>query len=256
MTRIRVRKLAIVLAFFLPSFASAQLGPLPPQQALKRGAEVFASNCTGYCHGENGAVGSGAPRLAGRGFTPQYLERVITYGIAGTPMPAWGQKLPVPDVSAVITYIKSLNGVPAVPNTAPPPSLSPDAERGRDLFYDTDGELRSCSNCHQVDGKGISVASQLVNVPADVSGLRNLAPSRVSTATVNGETFPALMVTQSRDGTRLYDLTRVPPVLRSFPSSVVKISNGSSWMHSSALGTYSDDDLKVILDFLRAIQRP
>ena len=248
---------AALLGFFIPTFASAQLGPLPPQQALKRGAEVFASTCAGYCHGDNGAVGTSAPRLAGRGLDPQYIERVVMYGVAGTLMPGWGQKLPVPDVSAVITYVKSLNGVSALSSTAPPPSLSPEAQRGRDLFYDAAGELKTCSNCHRVNDKGLAVVSQIVNVPADVPGLSSLITSHVSTATVNGETFPALIVTQSRDGTKLYDLTKVPPVLRSFPSSVaVKISDGSSWRHSSVLGTYSDDDLRSILEFLHGVQRP
>ena len=257
MTRTTVMIPAALLVFLIPAFASAQLGPLPPQQALKRGAEVFSSTCTGYCHGDGGAVGSGAPRLAGRGLDPQYIERVVMYGITGTRMPAWGQKLPVPDVSAVITYIKSLNGVPAVPNTAPPPPLSPDAERGRDLFYDTNGELKTCSNCHRINDKGIDAVSQIVNVPPDVSNLRNLATSHVFTATTDAETFPALIVSQSREGTKLYDLTKVPPVLRSFPSSVaVKISESSPWRHSSVLGTYSDDDLKSIIEFLRAAQRP
>ena len=74
---------------------------------------------------------------------------------------------------------------------------------------------------------------------------------------INGETFAALIVMKNRDGTKLYDLSKVPPVLRSFPSSVaVSTSEGSSWQHSFVLGTYSDDELKSIIEFLQAAQQP
>jgi hypothetical protein len=174
----------------------------------------------------------------------------------GTAMQGWGQRIPKDDSAAVITYVKSLNGIYAVGRAAPPPVLTPTAEHGRDLFFDSGGDLTGCSNCHQVNGKGIPVTPPIANIPADVTALRRLATPGVSSATVEGRSFPALVIVKVRDQTKLYDLTTVPPVLLELTPSDVSFSEHSSWRHSSTLGTYPDADLESILEFLRATNRP
>jgi hypothetical protein len=124
------------------------------------------------------------------------------------------------------------------------------------LFFDSGADLTGCSNCHQVSGKGIPVTPQIANVPADVAALRSLATPGVSNATVKGRSFPALVISQVREETKLYDLTTVPPVLLPLAPSDVKLSDKSSWQHSSVLGNYSDGDLQSILEFLRATSQP
>jgi len=265
MTRsVRTIHIALVL-LFLPGLAHAQAQVIAQaavqaqseqERAVKRGATVFAANCTGYCHGPNGMVGSSAPALANRGFDGDYILKTVMYGITGTAMAGWGQRIPKDDSAAVIAYVKSLNGIVASGRPGPPPVLTPAAKQGRDLFFDSGGELTGCSNCHQINGAGISVTPQIANVPADVSALRNLATPGVSNATVNGRSFPALVILQVREQTKLYDLTTVPPVLLELAPSDVKFSDRSSWQHSSVLGTYSDGDLESILEFLRATNRP
>ena len=96
------------------------------------------------------------------------------------------------------------------------------------------------------------MAPEIKTLPSDAAGLRDLATPRLNTATVNGETFPAMVVTQLRNETRLFDLTTVPPVLRTFPPASVKLRDGSACQHSSVVGMYSDRDLELILAFLRA----
>lgn len=60
--------------FLLPAATFAQ------NNLVSRGAEIFANSCaTGYCHGVRGSAG-GAPRLAARGFTSQYIRQVVTNG--------------------------------------------------------------------------------------------------------------------------------------------------------------------------------
>ena len=222
------------------------------EMAVKRGATLFAANCTGYCHGANGTAGSSAPALANRGFDGDYITKTVMYGVAGTAMQEWGQRIPKDDSAAVIAYVKSLNGIFPVGRRAPPPVLTPAAQHGHDLFFDAAGELSACSNCHQINGAGIAVAPPIANIPSDVSGLRNLATPGISSATTSGGEFPALVILQIREQTKLYDLTTVPPVLLELAPSDVKLSNGSSWKHSSVLGAYSEDDLGSILEFLRA----
>ena len=69
------------------------------QDALvSRGAEIFANTCaTGYCHGAKGTAG-GAPRLAARGFTGQYIRQVVANG--DKEMPGFGGKLDTRDLNA------------------------------------------------------------------------------------------------------------------------------------------------------------
>jgi mono/diheme cytochrome c family protein len=251
MTR-ALKFIGIILALVSPGLAMAQQSP---QAEVKHGEEVFTATCTGFCHGDKGAEGGGAPRLAGRGLNAEYIEKVVSYGIAGTPMPAWALKLPQNDTRAVIAYVESLNGIFAAGNAGRAPVLSPEAAQGRELFFDTAYDLRRCSNCHEVGGTGISVGP-MAHLPADVSALRSLSTPLVQTATENGKNFPAVMVEQVKEETRVYDLTAALPVLRVFPPSGIKLTSGNSWQHSSVIKAYSDDELKAILVFLHAVQEP
>ena len=245
-------RFAILASLILaPAVVNAQMSP---DQNLRHGEEVFAQTCTqSYCHGANGAAG-GSPRLAGRGLTADYIERVVTYGISGTPMRAWGQTLPLAEVRAVIAYVQSLNGIAPSIRSGPPPTFTGDAARGRDLFFDLQHSPR-CSFCHRVNDRGLAVTPAIANIPADVPALRNLAAPQLSTATVSGETFPALLSSKIPSETKVYDLTRFPPVLRTFSPSAVELKDGSAWKHSSVLGDFSDEELGLILEFLRAAQK-
>jgi mono/diheme cytochrome c family protein len=260
MTRTLMCLFGLFIVLFRPALASAQR-PLGPAEEIKRGGELFNRTCAqSYCHGANGVAG-GAPRLTGRGLEGGYIERVVTYGIGNTPMPAWGQTLPGADLAAVIAYVKSLNGITKSADAGPAPPLSTDAMHGRDLFYDPAAELGRCSNCHRVNGRGLNIAP-IKTVPSDAASMRTVAAPDVGTATVKGDTFPALLDSQTRETIRLYDLTSVRPVLLTLASSDVKLTQGSSWKHSSVLEeshsnadgkNYSDDDLDAILVFLRAV---
>jgi len=244
----RTRNVAIAAIMLFPLFANAQ--GLTPEQTLKHGADIFAQTCTqSYCHGANGVAG-GAPRLAKRGFTSDYIEKVVTYGITGTPMPAWGQILPLAEVRAVIAYVGSLNGITAS-NSGPPAPLTGEALRGRDLFFDPQ-HLQRCSNCHRVGDRGLPITPAIASIPSDTSALRKMATPQVSTATLEGRSFPALIASQIPKETKLYDLSWFPPVLRTAEPASVKTSDGNAWNHSTVLGNYSDSELDAILLFLRA----
>ena len=187
------------------------------------GEKIFAQSCaTGYCHGAKGAP-AGAPRLAGRGFDQTYITSTIMRGLPGTAMPAFGTTLSRADLIAVVTYVASLNGIanPTInlgprPGAAGPaePALPAEAEKGRALFFDAVRGFGRCSTCHEVSGIGISVTTPFAKIPADAAALRALATPDVRTATVGGEAMPALIVGQGKTRALFYDLTSVPPVLR------------------------------------------
>ena len=226
------------------------------QTTVKRGEQVFAKTCaTGYCHGPHGAS-SGAPRLAGRGFTQGYIAGSVMRGVPGSGMPAFGMTLSKDDLTAVIAYVGSLNGI-SVADTAETaassePALKGEAARGAKLFTEATRGFGRCSTCHQVGRFGISVASPIGQVPTSVAALKTLATPNVKTAMLDGESMPALVLRDSKQGTLFYDLTSVPPVERNVPSGAVKFADGSSWRHSTVIGLYSDAELEAILAYLRA----
>jgi cytochrome c553 len=229
------------------------------------GEKVFAQSCaTGYCHGARGAS-AGAPRLVGRGFDQAYITNTIARGLPGTAMPAFGTSLPRADLIAVIEYVALLNGITNVsvnlgpgPGASGPaePALSPEAERGRTFFFDALRGFARCSTCHEVNGVGIPVATPISKIPADAGALRALSTPDVHTATVEGEMMPALIVSQGKTRSQFYDLTSVPPVLRTVDSAALKIVEGSTWRHESVIGSYNDVQLDSVLVFLREVVKP
>jgi mono/diheme cytochrome c family protein len=235
------------------------------QDTLKRGEQVFSQSCaTGYCHGAKGAP-AGAPRLAGRGFDQVYINNTATRGLPGTAMPAFGTTLSRADLVAVVAYVASLNGIANPSNNLGPgpgvagpaePVLSAYAERGRALFFDAVRGFARCSTCHEVNGMGISVTTTISKIPADAAALRALATPDVRTATVDGEAMPALIVSQGKTRALFYDLTSVPPVLRTVDPDALKVTEGSAWRHVSVISAYNDAELASILVYLPEVIKP
>lgn len=235
------------------------------QSPTRRGEEVFAKSCaTGYCHGVRGASG-GAPRLAGRGFNQAYINNVVTRGIPGTGMASFATTLSRADLVAVVSYVAMLNGManPKIgsddDDDAPAstgPKLTGEAARGARLFTEAMRGFGRCSTCHEIAGFGISVAQPIAQVPASVAALKSLATPNVKTGTMDGESMPVLVLSESRQSTLFYDMTSAPPVERNAQPGAVKFTDGSSWRHSSVIGTYNDAELGAILAYLRAEIKP
>jgi mono/diheme cytochrome c family protein len=230
----------------------------PGQDILKQGENVFSKSCaTGYCHGARGANGA-APRLAARGFDQAFIGNTVRNGVPGTAMQAFGTALSRAEVTAVVAYVASLNGVtsPATTNPSPAVRLSGDAARGRTLFSEAVRGFGRCSTCHEIGGIGISVATSIAKVPADAAALKGLSTPQVSTATLGAESMPALIVSKKSNAVMFYDLTAPPPVLRTEAPASVQIRDGSPWRHASVIGAYSDAELAAILTYLRAVVKP
>jgi mono/diheme cytochrome c family protein len=250
-------KIAAMIAFLCAARVQAQ----DVADALRQGEQVFAKSCaTGYCHGVRGNAG-GAPRLAGRGFDQTHISDVVSRGVPGTAMAAFANSLERSDFVAVVAYVTSLNGNNA-PNIAgfvtkaAAPALSGEAARGAALFRDAVRAFGRCSTCHDVGGFGTPVAAPIATVPASVAALKALATPNVKTAAMEGESMPALVLNEGKQGTVFYDLTSVAPVQRNALPGAARITTGSTWRHSSAIGAYNDSELTAILEFLRAVVKP
>jgi mono/diheme cytochrome c family protein len=248
----------IALALFL---AQSVAGP----PTVTPGEQIFARNCSvGYCHGVAGAAGRG-PRLRGRSFAKDYLYNVTRDGIPSSAMPAWKDRLKDDDIRAVVEYVVSLarSTDPAPPANPMPPGIGPaampdfkgpaTAAPGHQLFFDP--PRANCGVCHAVGGRGIAVGPDLTAInPAEILNRIGATLSRhVLTARLkNGEAFPALLVEQSAQQIRLYDLTLAPPVMRTMLGpEIVSLAPNSSWRHSDFVKDYSKSELEEIVVYLR-----
>jgi len=236
---------------------------------LQRGEEVYRTTCTNsFCHGVGGIQGS-APRLAAREFDAMYIANITANGVPNTPMAGFANALSSGDLNAVMTYVASLNGIynPRFTSDDPLASLGIEVvnprriplagreQEGRELFFDAYGKgIRRCSTCHEMEGIGIPVAAPIMTVPATVRALRNLNTPAVQRATLNGDSMPALVLSQSVSGSKFYDLTSVPPVLRTVqPEADLTLYDSGNWQHQDYLSAYSTEELDKVLAFLRAI---
>jgi mono/diheme cytochrome c family protein len=240
-----MKRAGLMLMFAIGAWAQGPDGPA-----------LFSKTCgTGYCHATRG-VGGGAPRLAARGFTQEFIRGVVTNGVPGTAMAAYGTTMARGELAAVIGYVASLNGVSAAGAAPRPKSFTGVAGRGRVLFSETTRGFARCSTCHQVNGVGIAVAAPMAQVPVSVAALKAVTSPQVMTARVAGELVPALMVARRAQEAEFYELpaTAGPPVLRTLPASEVAFTAGATWSHAAAMAGYTDADLTAILAFLKAAQ--
>src|SRR5579863_2387782 len=110
---------------------------------LSAGASIFAKNCSS-CHGDHGqgtGHGPDAPPAIGtsalmHGVSPALSYRVVSVGVRGTAMPAWGASLTADQRWNAIAYVTSLRRSPT------------DRAEGEGLY------LQRCASCHGVTGVG------------------------------------------------------------------------------------------------------
>jgi len=108
----RLRKNLSIFAMVVGfgSFLIAPRDVIHAQQPalVEPGSKLFSPSCSSaYCHGANGKDGS-APALQGRSFTPEYLTRVISDGVSGTPMPAFKNQYSPAQIQQLVAYVMSL----------------------------------------------------------------------------------------------------------------------------------------------------
>lgn len=121
--------------------------------AVQAGRQLYQQTCQS-CHGGD-AQGDRGPALTGNlrhGNTDSDIFQTIRTGVPGTQMPAFSG-LPADNVWRIITYLRSLN-----PNAgAKVEHVAGDPAAGKEVFFGKG----SCSECHEVNGRGGVFASDL-----------------------------------------------------------------------------------------------
>ena len=145
-----------------PVFSVSDLEPSERERFARRGAEVFARNCSG-CHGAQGrgdgpAANSLIPRprnLTTAEFSEQALSVTLWQGVTGSSMPGWNG-LSTADLRGLVAHAQSLAELNA--RVIEPALSESDLTTVRKLF------AANCVVCHGVSGGGDGVSA------------RNLAP--------------------------------------------------------------------------------
>jgi hypothetical protein len=125
------------------------------------------------------------------------------------------------------------------------------AEKGRGLFFDA-VRMGGCGKCHELEDRGSAVGPDLRKSTAEsFQELRAVSHRRAVTAEPVGEgAFPALVLEQTQERIRIFDLSAALPVLRTFAPAQVRVSNRNTWSHAAAVENYSDTELVAISAYL------
>ncbi len=108
--------------------------PIPTtEESIALGESLYQANCA-TCHGVDGQGTGRIPALNVESFlldTPDVaIEQIVTLGVAGTPMPAWGDRMTEAEIQAIVGYIRAWEPTaPAVATPAPrggPPWMQAD----------------------------------------------------------------------------------------------------------------------------------
>ncbi len=168
-------------------------------KAIEAGGAIFNGTCSA-CHGA-GATGGRGPALNTGNFSHGNddfdLFQTIRAGVPGTQMPSFAS-LPADDVWKAVTYIKSLSR-----HAGDTAQLTGDAHAGETLFFGSGG----CAACHEVNGRGMDLASDLSAEGAKPAGairdgvLHNQPPAR-------GQTVPRFVDVTLKDGRTVSGLVK------------------------------------------------
>jgi mono/diheme cytochrome c family protein len=90
-------------------------------ESLALGGDLYATNCA-RCHGPEGQGTQRAPALNVKsvltGTNDAALQQIISLGVPGTAMPAWGDRLVENEIQALVGFIRSWE--PNAPDVATP----------------------------------------------------------------------------------------------------------------------------------------
>jgi len=94
--------------------------PIPvTQESIALGSQLFTTNCS-RCHGPEGQGTPRAPSLNVKSFltdtNDQAMQQIITFGVPGTAMPSWGDRMTDADIQAIVGFIRQWE--PTAPEVA------------------------------------------------------------------------------------------------------------------------------------------
>ena len=215
----------------------------------------YRRNCA-VCHGGNGHGGRGPDLVSGRwshGGTDADLARIITEGVPGSDMPAFGQRYTEDQVKEMVAFVRSLG------DKSEPIQITGDPQRGQQIY----SGKGNCSACHLISGRGGRLGPDLTRIGAQRSpaSLREslVKPGAIiangysgARVTRNGRTIQGVVQNEDNFTIQIFDGN----THHSFDRSNATVEN----MTDSLMPAYSSlapaevDDLVAYMDSLRGKQ--
>jgi hypothetical protein len=154
--------------------------------------------------------------------------------------------------------IALLATIPTLTMGQPKTKPSPQAERGRELFLKSPKGV-PCSTCHTLIGLGTAVGPDLTKMGSFAMPKGFVTAMKMSmTENVlvvkpqTGDPFPGILKQKTGDKMELYDLSQLPPVLRTFEAGQLpSITRDDKWKHPPISAGYTSSELADIVGFVK-----
>jgi cytochrome c2 len=147
----------------------------------------------------------------------------------------------------------SLPAVQAQDKAAPTPQI----ERGRELFTNAKKGV-ACKTCHQLGGIGTAIGPNLTNMASNgsvhsiVMTMHMTMTEHVVLVKTKTNSFPGILKQQYSDRFEYYDLSVIPPVLRTlYGNQIISAERDEKWRHPPAMANYTAQELADVIAFLK-----
>ncbi len=136
-------------------------------------------------------------------------------------------------------------------------SIPAQAARGKELFLKSEKGV-PCGTCHTLGGVGTAVGPDLKKL-ASLAMPRGLVMAMQMTVTeyvqdvkLKDESFSGIQKQKAGDEVEIYDLSKMPPVLRKLSSKeIVSMIRNDKWKHPPASAGYTSKELADLVGWLK-----
>jgi hypothetical protein len=147
----------------------------------------------------------------------------------------------------------SLPTVQAQEKTAPTAQI----ERGRELFTNAKKGV-ACKTCHSLGGVGTAIGPNLTNMASNgsvhsiVMTMHMTMTEHVYRVKTASNSFPGILKQKYGDKSEYYDLSEIPPVLRTLSANqIVSLVRDQEWRHPPSMANYTAQELADVISFLK-----
>jgi hypothetical protein len=137
------------------------------------------------------------------------------------------------------------------------PPLTPQAQRGQALFQKSPKGV-ACGTCHTLGGIGVAVGPDLAKLASAatprglVMAIEMTMTAYVQQVKTTKNEFPGIQKQKVGDTLEIWDLSKLPPTLRTFSSSeILSMRGNEKWVHPPAAAHYDRQELADIIGFLK-----
>jgi mono/diheme cytochrome c family protein len=149
----------------------------------------------------------------------------------------------------------SLPAVQAQEKTPPTPQI----ERGKELFTNAKKGV-ACKTCHSLAGIGTAIGPDLTNMASNgsvhsiVMTMHMTMTEHVYRIKTAASGFPGILKQKVGDKVEYYDLSQIPPVVRSFyANQIVSAERDETWRHPPAKANYNQQELADVIGYLKFV---